>query len=162
LSKPVIAQLQAGDIPALCTILNEIIALGGTTANEVPFTAESFANEFGPGPDTIYCTVAHLGNAPVAFQHLGFYGKAQPGWGYISSFAAPASQGHGIGAQLFAQTCALARDAGLLKINATIRADNQPGLRYYAKMGFVEYDRMLGVPLRDGTPVDRIKTAFAL
>ncbi|MBB5515852.1 L-amino acid N-acyltransferase YncA [Rubricella aquisinus] len=157
-----IRPLRAEDIPALRAVLNDIIAIGGTTANEEPFTDEGFAVEFGPGPETICCIVAVLNGAPIAFQHLGRYGADRPEWGYISSFAAPSAQGHGIGPQLFAQTAALAKDAGLLKINATIRADNVPGLRYYAKMGFVEYDRAVGVPLRDGTPVDRVKTVFTL
>ena len=44
----------------------------------------------------------------------------------------------------------------------TIRADNLPGLAYYGRIGFTEYDRVTGVPLSDGTPVDRIRKVYRL
>jgi len=34
-------------------------------------------------------------------------------------------------------------------IDATIRADDTGGLAFYARQGFVDYDRLVGVP-RDG------------
>lgn len=44
--------------------------------------------------------------------------------------------------------------------NATIRADNAGGLAYYARMGFQDYAVARGVPLADGTPVDRISRRY--
>ena len=40
------------------------------------------------------------------------------------------------------------------------RADNTPGLGYYGKMGIKEVDRLIAVPLSDGTPVDRVIRRF--
>lgn len=62
--------------------------------------------------------------------------------------------------RLFQATLAAAEELGLEFINATIRADNVGGLAYYTRMGFEPYDRLLQVPLLDGTPVDRIKKRF--
>ena len=47
-------------------------------------------------------------------------------------------------------------------IDATIRADNRGGLAYYERMGFREQTRLLGVPLRDGRPVDRVRKRLDL
>ena len=44
---------------------------------------------------------------------------------------------------------------GLAAINATIRADNYAGIPYYEKLGFETYAVAEGLPLGDGTPVDR-------
>ncbi len=68
----------------------------------------------------------------------------------------------GVGRALFPATRAAAEELGLEFINATIRADNVSGLAYYSKMGFEPYDRLVQVPLLDGTPVDRIKKRFKL
>jgi RimJ/RimL family protein N-acetyltransferase len=66
----------------------------------------------------------------------------------------------GVGGALFARTLRAAREAGITAIDATIRADNTGGLAFYARLGFVDYDRMVGVPLRNGAPVDRIRKRF--
>jgi len=68
----------------------------------------------------------------------------------------------GVGSALFPVTRVAAEELGLKFINATIRADNVSGLAYYAKMGFETYDRLVQIPLLDGTPVDRIKKRFRI
>ena len=45
----------------------------------------------------------------------------------------------GLGRKLFAESLAAAKAAGLQHIDATIGADNEAGLAYYAAMGFVPY-----------------------
>jgi len=42
--------------------------------------------------------------------------------------------------------------AGIVAINATIRADNVSGIAYYEKIGFRIYDVRQGVPLQAGAP----------
>lgn len=59
----------------------------------------------------------------------------------------------GVGSALFPATRAAAEELGLEFINATIRADNVGGLAYYAKLGFQLYDRLVQVPLLNGTAV---------
>jgi hypothetical protein len=47
-------------------------------------------------------------------------------------------------------------------INATIRADNVGGLAFYSRLGFTDHGISRAVPLRDGTPVDRVSKRFIL
>ena len=67
-----------------------------------------------------------------------------------------------IGSALFAATCAEARRLGLTGINATIRADNSGGLAFYSRQGFRDHSVRAAVPLKDGTPVDRVSKRFSL
>ena len=67
-----------------------------------------------------------------------------------------------LGKVMFAATLQAARDARMAAIDATIRADNVPGLAYYSQLGFVDYGRVLDVPLSDGTPMDRVRKKYTL
>jgi len=96
----------------------------------------------------------------VGFQSLSSYGDPPRGYADIATFARLTPKFPGVGRALFPATRAAAEELGLEFINATIRADNVSGLAYYAKMGFEPYDRLVQVPLLDGTPVDRIKRRF--
>jgi len=74
----------------------------------------------------------------------------------------PGSQARGIGAALFAASVAAARAAGLRVLNATIRADNVPGLAYYARRGFVDYATDPEWALADGRKVGKVSRRFDL
>jgi L-amino acid N-acyltransferase YncA len=151
------------DASALADLLNEIIAAGGTTAYETPFTPETFADAHIDGPAVITSMIAEDGDgSPMGFQILLASDKLAPGWGDIGTFARRGSTARGIGSALFAATKAAAIAVGLKAINATIRADNTGGLAFYARMGFVDYAVMRAVPLADGTPVDRISRRYDL
>src|SRR4051812_854028 len=151
------------DARALADLLNEIIAAGGTTAYETPFTPEAFADAHIDGPAVITSMIAeHDDDRPMGFQILLASDKLGPGWGDIGTFARRGSTTRGIGSALFAATKAAAIAAGLKAINATIRADNTGGLAFYARMGFVDYAVARAVPLADGTPVDRISRRYQL
>lgn len=154
-----------GDAGALTALLNEIIAIGGSTAYEDPFTPEKMRASYIRADNTIACTVAERDGEIVGFQTLfrGTDGKDLPdGWGYIATFVRVGATGGGIGRALFGETREAARHAALATIDATIRTDNASGLRYYDRMGFVDYDLVVAVPLKDGTPVDRIRKRFDL
>jgi L-amino acid N-acyltransferase YncA len=151
------------DALALADLLNEIIAAGGTTAYETPFTPDAFADAHIDGPGVITSVVVEdESGRPMGFQILLATDKLGPGWGDIGTFARRGSTTRGIGSALFAATKAAATAAGLQAVNATIRADNTGGLAFYAKMGFVDYTVARAVPLADGTPVDRISRRFDL
>lgn len=151
------------DAGPLAGLLNVIIRQGGTTAIEDILDEAAFAAWFLEGPDHVSCLVAtgpsgeHLG-----FQVLERADKLPSGWVDIASFARQETPVRGVGTALFASTVPLARAAGFKAINATIRADNTPGLAFYEKMGFVTYGLDRAVPLKDGTPVDRIHKRFLL
>jgi GNAT superfamily N-acetyltransferase len=119
------------DAQELSTLLNEIIARGGTTALEDPFEPSALADAMLTGPD-------------------------------IGTFARVGLTKKGVGSALFAAMQAEARNKGLTAINATIRADNSGGLAFYHRLGFVDHEIVRSVPLKDGTPVDRISKRYPL
>jgi L-amino acid N-acyltransferase YncA len=150
------------DAEELSILLNEIIRAGGTTALETPLTAREFAEWFIDGEFPLACHVAEFNGALVGFQSLSAYGDPPAGVADIATFARMNPKTKGVGSALFPATRLAAENLGLEFINATIRADNVSGLGYYEKMGFETYDRLIQVPLADGTPVDRIKKRFAV
>ncbi|MEO0913232.1 MAG: GNAT family N-acetyltransferase [Pseudomonadota bacterium] len=151
------------DAPEMAALLNEIIAIGGTTAFEDPVTPENMRDWYVEGPKLYCCHVAVDDAGAVAgFQMINRNPKLPEGIADIATFARQSPLVRGIGTALFAETTAFARAAGCDAINATIRADNVPGLAYYSKMGFLDHDVDVGVPLKDGTPVDRISKRYQL
>jgi len=145
-------------------LLNAVIARGGTTALEEPFTAESLASAYLDGPNVICCFTAVDEESGIleGFQTLGRYPSLPPDIGDIGTFARVGGAQRGIGTSLFAATRAEATRQGLSAINATIRADNSGGLAFYGRMGFQDHGVARDVPLKDGTPVDRISKRYDL
>jgi len=152
------------DAPALAELLNAIIAAGGTTALEEHFTSETLDHAYLTGPDVHCCFVAVDAEAGriEGFQTLVRKPGLPDDIGDIATFARIESKQRGVGTALFAATCAQARHIGLVAINATIRADNVGGLRFYGKQGFVDHAIRPAIPLKDGTPVDRIQKRYSL
>jgi hypothetical protein len=146
------------DVAPLCEILNVIIGIGGTTAYETPMTHAAFSRIFIDGENCLTCLVAEDARSamPLGFQALSHYPGLPDGWADIGTFARVRPKVPGVGTVLFEHTKAKAAELGLIAINAVIRADNTGGLAYYEKMGFETYKVHEGVPLQDGTPVDRI------
>lgn len=151
------------DAAGMVAVLNPIIARGGTTAYEEPYDNTLMLNNYISNVHGICCHVAEEDGVILGFQKLDWlHEDEREGWGSIASFVAGSAAGKGIGYQIFNATKAAAVAADATAIDATIRADNVPGLRYYGGLGFVEYDRIIGVPLNDGTPVDRVRKRYDL
>jgi L-amino acid N-acyltransferase YncA len=154
------------DAPQMTALLNEIIAIGGTTAHERPFDDDRMLHHYIHPERHISTIVAELDQSIAGFQMLVWpdptIGPMPDHWGFIASFVKVGITGKGIGRALFTATCAAARAAGCLHMDATIRADNASGLRFYSAMGFTDYDIFPAVPLRDGRLVDRIRKRFDL
>ena len=151
-----------GDAVALAELLNAIIAQGGTTALEEPFTPERLADAYLTGPAVLGCFVAvdpDTGQL-LGFQTLGRYPNLPDDVGDIGTFARIDGKQRGVGSALFAATCARAEALGHSAINATIRADNKGGLAFYAKLGFVDHSVTRAVPLKGGMPVDRVNKRY--
>jgi L-amino acid N-acyltransferase YncA len=152
------------DATELADLLNQIIARGGTTALETPFTPDALAEAYLTGPEVICCFVAvdRDSGRLEGFQTLG----ADPGLpedvGDIGTFARIGSAQRGVGSMLFAATRSEARRRGLRAVKATIRADNTGGLAFYSRIGFVDHGVRTAVPLADGTLVDRISKRYRL
>jgi len=153
-----------GDAPELAELLNAIIAKGGTTALEEPFTPEHLTQAYLTGPNVLCCFVA-VGRETgrlEGFQTLGRYPELPDDIGDIGTFARIDGKQRGVGSALFAATAERASQLGLSAINATIRADNIGGLTFYGKMGFMDYSVARAVPLKDGRLVDRVSKRFPL
>ena len=145
------------DVPALCDLLNAIVVQGGTTAQRETMSAEEFAAKYLHASDLISCLVAEAKNGELrGFQVLKHQPYVPDDWGDIATFARIGNTAKGVGSQLFQSTLKLAQDKGLVAINATIRSYNTGGLKFYGKMGFVEYKRTEAEPLEDGAPAEMI------
>ncbi len=151
------------DAPVLAELLNAVIAAGGTTALQEPFTPEALDAAYLTGPNVHCCFVAEDEDGTLlGFQTLGRYPGLPEDVGDIATFARIGGTQRGIGSALFAATTQRAAELGLSAINATIRGDNTGGMAFYTKQGFVDHDVTPGVPLMDGTPVDRVHKRFVL
>lgn len=148
----------------MAELINVIIGIGGTTAYEEPFDAASMDAAYISLPQLVSCFVAEDGGRIFGFQGLmRSFDPDDPlpdNWATIGTFTQVGGTQRGIGSALFAATSQVARDAGVAVIDATIRADNAGGLAFYSRQGFIDYGRLVGVPLKDGRPVDRIRKRY--
>jgi L-amino acid N-acyltransferase YncA len=152
------------DAAELSALLNEIIERGGTTALETAYTPARFDQAYISGPDVICCLVAidEATGRYEGFQSLGRLATLPEGYGDIGTFARVGGTQRSVGSALFQATRAEAVRLGLAGINATIRADNTGGLAFYSRMGFQDHSVRSAVPLKGGTPVDRISKRLVL
>lgn len=148
------------DAPAMCELLNKIIAIGGTTAHQSPFTPDQVLHHYVQ--DALTAFVAEEEGRILGFQATDTNPDLPPGWGDIGTFVDPTLQRGGVGAALFAATTVAAKAIGLTTLNATIRADNAPGLGFYTRRGFVDYAQNPDWTLKDGRVVGRVSKRFDL
>ena len=157
---------RADDAIAMVGILNDIISLGGSTAHQRLFDVPRMREHYLTPPTLISCQIAEDAGTVVGFQSLSWpdpaYDAMPTGWVVIATLVASHAAGKGVGQGLFEATQRAAHDAGVLAIDATIRADNVIGLRYYSGLNFVDYRRRNDIPLRDGTKADRVSKRFDL
>jgi L-amino acid N-acyltransferase YncA len=159
-----IRPVRSEDAPALADLLNAIIAAGGTTALQVPYSPEALDAAYLTGPNVLCCFVAQdaASGQLLGFQTLVSLPHLPEDVGDIGTFTRIGTVQRGIGSALFAATTARARELGLSEINAIIRADNTGGLTFYGKQGFADHSINPAIPLADGTPVDRINKRYLL
>ncbi|WP_216825408.1 GNAT family N-acetyltransferase [Kiloniella sp. EL199] len=151
------------DAEELCGLLNEIIEIGGTTAMEESLNVDQFKHYFLTGDHCICCHVSEDDEGAITgFQVLGRHSELPGDWADIGTFARVHPRVYGVGKALFSVSCQYLVGEGFSTINATIRADNSSGLRYYEKMGFTTYKTTKAVPLKDGTLVDRFSKSYHL
>lgn len=154
----IVRDARPGDAEAMTAILNRIIAIGGTTAHEVPKTEGQVRADYIDGPDVLSSVVVEVAGTVIGWQSVGYW-HGDP---HIGSFVDPGVQAKGAGAEMFGLTCDRLRARGLSHIMASIRADNAPGLAYYARIGFVDVGREPGFALSDGRVVGRVHRRFDL
>jgi L-amino acid N-acyltransferase YncA len=144
------------DAVAMTGVLNQIIAIGGTTAHETPKSAQQVLEDYISGPDVLSCVVTLVEDRLVGWQSVGRWRDEA----HIGTFVAPDVQAKGAGAAMFALTCDTVQKAGVPYLVASIRADNDPGLRYYARMGFTDFASEPHFALSTGQIVGRIHRRF--
>ncbi|MCZ8335292.1 MAG: GNAT family N-acetyltransferase [Rhodobacteraceae bacterium] len=149
------------DAIAMAALQNRIIRIGGTTAYQTERSVEA-VRAYVDGAGVICCFVAEAEGRLIGFQALGSWPGLLEGWGDIGTFVDPDRQAKGTGGKLFAATCLAARAAGLVAINATIRADNLSGLAFYARQGFRDYGQEPDYRLQDGRRVGRVHRRYDL
>ena len=154
----------SADAAAMAEMINAIIAIGGSTAYEEPFDAASMDAAYISLPQLVSCFVAEHEGQIVGFQGpMRSFDPHDPlpeHWATIGTFARVGLTRRGVCRALFTATVKAAREADIHVIDATIRADNTSGLAFYSRQGFADYDRLVGVPLTDGRPVDRIRKRY--
>lgn len=151
----------ATDVPAMAELQNLIIRIGGTTAYEIEQTVGA-VRAYVDGAGAISCFVAECGGRLIGFQSLGHWPSLPEGWADIGTFVDPDARAKGAGKALFEETKDAARTARIRVINASIRSDNQPGLAFYARLGFRDYATDPEFTLLDGRRVGRVHRRFDL
>jgi L-amino acid N-acyltransferase YncA len=146
------------DALGMAELLNQIIAIGGTTAHEQPTTEAKTRHHAIDGPDVLSSAVAEEDGRIVGWQSVEQW-QGEP---HIGTYVRPGLQAKGIGAQLFSLTLEVLRAQSVRHIFASIRADNSPGLAYYARIGFRDIGNQSDFALEDGRQVGRAHRRFDL
>lgn len=151
------------DTEGMCSLLNEIIRVGGTTAITKELSPDEMRDWFISGETVVSCFVAVDSDGAIAgFQSLSTYGSLPAGWVDIATFASRSRHKSGVGSALFARTREAASKLGFSAINATIRVVNEGGLAYYSRMGFTTYLVEEGDPQAQGRVFNRVHKRFDL
>jgi L-amino acid N-acyltransferase YncA len=154
----IVRKAVAEDASGMADLLNHIIAIGGTTAHQQPTTEAKTRQHAIDGPDVLSSAVAEEDGSILGWQSVEQF-QGEP---HIGTYVQPGLQAKGIGAELFALTLAALRAKSARYIIASIRADNLPGLAYYARIGFRDIGHEPDFALEDGRRVGRVHRRFDL
>lgn len=151
-------KMTRADVPACTAIINHIIALGGSTAYEDPYTEADLGDHYID--DAATSNVVVDGDRVVGFQSTF---EVEPGVYSIGSFTDQQNPVRGAGKVVTDKTKSDCRTLGGQSIIAKITSDNTGGLAFYSKMGFADDTIIPNDHTRkDGTTVDRIIKRFML
>ncbi len=153
-----VRDMQKEDVPRCVEIINHIIAVGGSTAYEEPYSESDFEAHYFEEPP-VSNVVLHNGTL------VGFQAAFDVGDGFysIGTFTDRTSSIRGAGRAVFKKTLADCNERGGEAILAKITSDNSGGLAFYSKMGFVDWKSIPNDHTRpNGTSVDRIVKRYNL
>lgn len=158
-----IRSASAADIAQMTELLNEIIEIGGTTAYLTAVSQSDLAQRVASAPSNACWNVAvdETGRV-VGFQWAEPHDQLPADAASIATFVRVGVVGGGIGTKLFEATTTQMRACGMVWINASIRSDNDGGLRYYTKMGFKDWEIDPSARLSDGTITGKHHKRFDL
>ncbi|WP_407493839.1 GNAT family N-acetyltransferase [Pseudooceanicola sp. MF1-13] len=148
---------RAGDMDAraMAELLNEVIAIGGTTAYVDPIDAPYLIGRMAEDHAIWHLAEDDAGEL-LGFQWVSPMKGTDEFVAEIATFARAGRSGLGIGSALFEATKDASRAEGYAWINANIRADNTGGLAYYQSRGFEDYGRIEGYRMGNGQIVDKV------
>lgn len=149
------------DARQMAELLNEIIAIGGTTALTNPVTAAEIKKWMQADRSAWFIAEDDMGIV-LGFQWIEDFDTLPDNHGAISTFVRAGQTGLGIGTKLFEEMRIAARSLGYIAIEAIIRADNEGGLAYYQSRGFENIRFLPNVTLDNGTKVDKIWKRYDL
>ncbi|PYG30971.1 GNAT family N-acetyltransferase [Pelagimonas varians] len=151
------------DARPLADLLNEIIALGGTTALTNPISVPEITAWMTRYPEQSAWSLAEDDSGAIlGFQFIEPADYLPDDAVEIATFAKVGKVQMGIGSALFEATETAARQLGYSWINANIRADNFGGLAYYQSRGFEDYGKKPAVSLGSGLTVDKCLKRYNL
>lgn len=151
------------DLRQAAELLNEIIAIGGTTARTQATTSRDLGAWLSADPaHSFWCIAEDETGHLLGFQWIGPHPELPADACDISTFVKAGQTGLGIGSRLFEATAKAALDLGYDWINANIRADNSGGLIYYQSRGFRDRGQLENVELADGTRVNKVLKRYDL
>lgn len=143
------------DSRAIAALLNEIIAIGGTTAMVDPVTSDQMAKKMAVD-QAVWHLIEDEAGTLLGFQYIVPHPDIPKDATDIATFVRVGQTGLGIGSKLFAATLAAAKSMGYTRIDAIIRSDNEGGLAYYQSRGFETIKLLKGTKLANGQPVDKV------
>lgn len=151
------------DAREMAELLNEIIAVGGTTAFLDPLSANDIRMWMkNAGARGIGQVARDEDGELLGFQWVDPHPDMGEEVAQIASFVRIGATGAGIGSKLFDATRKSVRALGYEWIDATIRADNESGLTYYQSQGFETYAKDPDARLSDGRKVGKISKRYIL
>jgi L-amino acid N-acyltransferase YncA len=154
----IVRKALAEDAAGMAELLNDIIAIGGTTAHQQPTSEAKTCLHAIDGRYVLSSVLAEENGRILGWQSVEQW-QGEP---HIGTYVQPGLQARGIGAKLFALTLAALRAGRVSHVIASIRADNLPGLAYYARIGFRDIGHEPDFALDDGRKVGRIQRRFDL
>ncbi len=149
------------DAKNISSLLNEIIAVGGTTAMVNPVSADEIQTWMACD-NAVWHLAENDDGAIQGFQWIEPHPDLPKGALDITSYVKVGQTGLGIGSALFEATKKAARNMGYHMIDAIIRADNSGGLAYYQSRGFETIGHIRNAELDDGTHIDKVWKRFQL
>ncbi|MGJ8546162.1 MAG: GNAT family N-acetyltransferase [Sulfitobacter sp.] len=149
------------DARAMAALLNEIIAIGGTTAKMHPIDGAQIGRQM-QSPEAIWHLAETEDGTLKGFQYLELHPDLPEADMSIATFVKSGETGMGTGSRLFEVTRKAAVARGCGHLHAVIRADNAGGLAYYQSRGFEDFRLLPDCTLEDGTRADKVWKRYRL
>ncbi len=159
LPAPTIRPATPDDAEAIAAVWRAIVAEGGQTVVDRPFTPAQERAYLEQLPPRARVTVAVVGGIVAGFQSLDLYAtytRAMDHVGVLGTFVLAPLRCRGIGRDLSRATFDHARQAGFAKLVINVRADNPGSQAFYASLGFRPCGRLARQAFIEGRYVDEL------